>query len=345
MALEFARWIAWPRVGGAVRRWLPLLLLATLLIAAACADDDDGRDATSTPVPTATAAEGSAATPAATSEPEATPITLIDPTGAEVTLEGPPERIGSFSPAVTEILFAIGAGDAVVVVDRFSNFPEAAAELPMLSAFPELNVEALLAHDPQLVVLTGGNQGEAEQLRQLDTPVLFLDGATSIEGIYTHIDLLGQATGHRSEAEALVAQIRARIDELETALAAVDEGPTVYYELDPGLFTVGPGSFIAELLTILKVRNIAADAESPFPLITAEAIIDASPEVVILADAQFGETAEAVSARPGWDAIAAVRENRIIEIEDADIVSRPGPRVGEALAVLARLLYPELEIP
>lgn len=338
MALNFARWAHWSRVSSAAGRWLPILLFATLLIAAACGDDDGG-DATSTPQPTATAA--TTATAAATP----TPITLVDPTGVEVTLEAPPERIASFSPATTEILFAIGAGDAVVVVDRFSNFPADTADLPMLSAFPELNVEALLEHDPQLVILTGGNEDVAEQLRMLGTPVLFLNGATSIEGIYTHIELLGDATGRRTEADELVGQLRARIAELETVLEGVEASPTVFYELDPTLFTVGPGSFIDDLLTILGVQNIAAEAASPFPQITAEAIIDANPEVIILADAQFGETAEAVSGRPGWDAISAVQNGRIIEIEDADIVSRPGPRVAEALAVLARLLYPEVEIP
>ncbi len=298
-------------------RWLPLLLLATLLIAAACGDDDDA--------PTA--------------------IRFVDPSGVEVTLEAPPERIASFSPAATEILFAIGVGDAVLAVDAFSNFPAATADLPMLSAFPELNVEALLVHDPQLVILTAGNEGEAEQLRGLDIAVVFLDGATTIDGIYGHIRILGQATARNDEAEALVDGIASRIVELEAALADVDQGPTVFYELDPSLFTVGPGSFIHDMLTILKVQNIAADAASPFPQITAEAILDANPEVVILADAQFGETAEAVSGRPGWDAISAVQNGRVLEIEDADIVSRPGPRVGEALAVLARLLYPEVAIP
>ena len=302
-----------PRLLG---RWPLLLLAAVLLIGAACGDDDSG---------------GS--------------ITLIDPTGAEVTLDGPPERIASFSPAATEILFAIGAGDAVVAVDAFSNFPAETADLPQISAFPELSIEAILEHDPQLVILTAGNESEAERLRMLDTPVVFLDGATTIEGIYTHIRILGEATGRSEAAESVVADITSRIAGVEAALAGVGAGPTAFYELDPTLFTVGPGSFIQDLLTILKVQNVAADAESPFPQITAEAIIEASPEVVILADAQFGETAEAVSQRPGWDAISAVQNNRIIEIEDADIVSRPGPRVGEALAVLARLLYPELNIP
>ncbi len=325
-------------------RWLPLVLLATLLIAAACGDDDDASsEATNPPVPTATVA--ATESPEPTSEATPTPITFVDPSGVEVTLAAPPERIASFSPAATEILFAIGVGDAVVAVDAFSNFPAATADLPMLSAFPELNVEALLVHDPQLVILTAGNEGEAEQLRGLDIAVVFLDGATTIDGIYGHIRILGQATARNDEAEAVVAGIASRIAELVAALADIDQGPTVFYELDPSLFTVGPGSFIHDMLTILKVQNIAADAASPFPLITAEAILDANPEVVILADAQFGETAEAVSSRPGWDAISAVQNGRVLEIEDADIVSRPGPRVAEALAVLARLLYPDVEIP
>ena len=179
----------------------------------------------------------------------------------------------------------------------------------------------------------------------MGTSVVFLDGATTIDGIYTHVRLLARATGNVLAGEAVVQAMMARIAAIEAALEDVEAGPSVFYELDPALFSVGPGSFIQDLLTILKVDNIAADAGSPFPQITAEAIIEANPEVVILADAQFGETADAVAERPGWDAIAAVQNGRVLEILDADIVSRPGPRIGEGLALLASLLYPEVAIP
>jgi iron complex transport system substrate-binding protein len=340
------RWAAALAPPKALARWSVLALLLAVLVIAACGGDDDDA-AAGTPTAEATLAATDTPTAAPTpDEPEsAFPLTFVDPSGVELTLEAAPERIASFSPAATEILYAIGAGDAMVATDSFSNFPAATETLPKISTFPAVSVEAILEHDPQLVVLTAGNEAEAEQLRSLGTPVVFLDGATTIDGIYTHVRVLALATGNVEAGEAVVEGMMARIAAIEAALENVEAGPSVFYELDPTLFSVGPGSFIQDLLTILKVDNIAADAGSPFPQITAEAIIEANPEVVILADAQFGETAEAVAKRPGWDAIAAVQNGRVLEILDADIVSRPGPRIGEGLALLASLLYPEIEIP
>jgi iron complex transport system substrate-binding protein len=134
--------------------------------------------------------------------------------------------------------------------------------------------------------------------------------------------------------------MQGRIDDIQERLAAVGQGPRLFHEVDNQLYTVAPNSFVGSLYTILKAQNIAAGAAEAFPQLSQEAIIEADPEVIILADVAAGESAETVKARPGWGSISAVSNNRIYVV-DPDIMSRPGPRLVDALETLAKLLYPE----
>jgi len=116
----------------------------------------------------------------------------------------------------------------------------------------------------------------------------------------------------------------------------------VFWELDAMLYTGGKDSFVDGLITLAGGDNVGRRLEGEWPQFNLEALIEADPEVIVLADHAFGETAEQVKARPGWSAITAVKENRLIEVEDINLVSRPGPRVGEAVEYIARALHPDL---
>jgi len=170
--------------------------------------------------------------------------------------------------------------------------------------------------------------------------VFFNQEPDSLEGVLRNVRLLGSMTGRTAEAEALAKQMQARIDAVTSKLADVQQGPTVFYELSDSLFTAAPHTFIGGMLTALKARNIAQGAASPFPQLTAEAVIAAGPEVILLADHQYGGAPEQVKARPGWSSIPAVRNNRLHPV-DPDVVNRPGPRIVEGLELMARLLYPD----
>ena len=162
----------------------------------------------------------------------------------------------------------------------------------------------------------------------------------SVEAVFDQIRLLGQITDHMQEAEDLVAEMQERVDAIEEALADVEQGPRIFHEVDATLYTAAPGSFVGGLYKILKAQNIAAGAGQPFPQLTQEVIIERDPEVIILADGAYGESPDTVKGRAGWGNISAVRNDRIFVI-DPDIVSRPGPRLVEALEALAVFLYPE----
>ena len=267
------------------------------------------------------------------------PLQMEGDAGQTVFLEAPPSAIASLSAGHTEILYALGAGDQIVAADNTSDCPQAATLLPQVDAFSP-SVESIAALEPDLVIIFFDPGGLQDALGGIGIPVLFLASPASVEGVFDQIDLLGRVTGHPNDADDLIADMQERVDAISERLADVDQGPRVFHELDSTYFTAGPGSFLGDLYDLLKARNIAEPTRQPFPQMSAEAIIEADPEVIILADEDAGESPETVAARPGWDSISAVQNGRV-HIVDPDIFSRPGPRLVKALETLARLLYPE----
>ncbi|MEZ4553858.1 MAG: ABC transporter substrate-binding protein [Dehalococcoidia bacterium] len=306
-----------------------LALACASLVLVACGDDDAPGDAT-TPTAAAATASGGAGFPR----------TITDSSGAAVTLASQPRRIVSLSPAATEILFAIGTGDRVVGSDAFSNYPDAAGQTEKLD-YSKPDPEAALALDPDLVIMVTRQQEQVRQFRDLGMTVLYFEEAETVEGVYESISLLGELTGRDSEAAQVVAGMRQRVDALTSKLAGVAVGPRVFYEITTDLYTVSDDTFIGSMLALLKAKNVAAGASSKFPQLTAEAVIAADPEVVLLADAKFtNENLETVAARPGWANMSAVRDRRVVAIDD-DIASRPGPRIVDAMEAIAKALYPD----
>jgi iron complex transport system substrate-binding protein len=171
--------------------------------------------------------------------------------------------------------------------------------------------------------------------------VLLLDEPGSVRGVLERIRVLGQITGHPEEAHALAASLDERVRAITDRIASVTSGPRVYHEIDPKLYSAGPSSFVGDLYTLLKAQNIAPAGSNSFPQLTAEAIIRADPEFIILGDGLFpGGTPEEVKRRPGWSTISAVKTDRVYPVDD-NAVSRPGPRVVDGLEQVARLLYPD----
>ena len=313
---------------------LTVALLGMLLFGA-CGGDSEV-------TPTATPTSAVSATPTATATVEAMPATVMetDSSGVEVTLDGPAQRIVSHSPGVTEILFAIGAGGQVVAADEFSDFPEAAAALPKVT-YTAPDPEQDLSFAPDLVILSSNQEQSVGQFRSLGIPLFYLREPEDLDGVAESIRLLGRLSGHDTEAEALASDVEARLAAVTRTLDGVEAGPRVFWELDSTLYTVSPDTFIGAALQLLKAQNISAGASSPYPQLTAEAVVAADPEVILLADAQWGVTVESVGERPGWAGMTAVVQGRIYPV-DEDTMSRPGPRIVEGIEALAALLYPEL---
>jgi iron complex transport system substrate-binding protein len=232
------------------------------------------------------------------------------------------------------MLFAIGAGDQVIAVDNFSNYPpEAAAKMTELSAF-EPNVEAIAGYEPDLVATDGTNAALLEQLDRLGIAHWEGPVAITLDDAYAQIEQLGAMTGHVAESAELVADIQADIAEVIATLPLLDAPLTYYHELDSSYFSATSDTFIGFVYSQLGLQNIADQVETsagPYPQLNAEFIISADPDLIFLACTKYcGETAETVAARDGWGAIKAVSTGGVVEMDD-DIASRWGPRVVDYL--------------
>jgi iron complex transport system substrate-binding protein len=305
----------------------PLAALAAVLLALAlvsCGGDDD--DIAAAPSTSSAATETTAA--------PAFPVT-VEADNGPVTLAEEPDAVVSLSATATESLFAIGAGDQVIAVDDQSNYP---AEAPVtdLSGF-QPNVEAIAGYEPDLVVAAYDPGGLVDGLEKLDIPVLLQDAAPDLEAAYEQIETLGAATGNVDGATEVVESMRSEIEELASSATGA-AGATVYHELGPDFFTATSDTFIGSVYELLGLENIADEAgdeaSGGYPQLTAEFIVDANPDLIVLADTKCCEqTAATVAKRPGWKQIDAVAAGHVVEADD-DVASRWGPRTVDFVELI-----------
>lgn len=286
-----------------------------------------------TPAPTAVPPTPTAAAPAF-------PVTITDDDKRTVTIAAEPKRIVSLVPSMTEVLFALGLGDRVVGNTTFCDYPEEAKSKEKVGEFAKIDLEKVVGLSPDLVLATSLHyQTVAPALRERGVTVAVFE-ATSVEGVLAQILTIGRLTGRTKEAEALVQSMRARLDAVAAKVVQAPK-PRVYWELDALLYSVGKGSIIDDMITRAGGDNIGRSLAGEWPQFNMEALVAADPEVIFLADHDFGETAAKVASRAGWSGITAVKQGRIVEIDDINLVSRPGPRIVEAVEYIAKALHPD----
>jgi iron complex transport system substrate-binding protein len=248
--------------------------------------------------------------------------------------------IVSMSPTATETLFAIGAGDLVVAVDDQSTYPPE-APLTDLSGFGP-SVESIAAYEPDLVVMWFDPGDVRAGLEALGVEVLFQPAPVTMSDVYGQIEELGAATGRSAEAAELVAEMQTRFDELVADAPAPETPVSYYHEVDNTYYTVTSATFYGELYGLFGLDNVAdpADADGSafgYPQLSEEFIIDADPDLIFLADVEFGENAATVAARPGWGTLSAVRNGGVVEL-DGEIAGRWGPRLVDYAETIAAAL-------
>ena len=268
------------------------------------------------------------------------PLT-ISSGGYSTTIAKKPTRIISLSPSATESLFEIGAGKQVLAVDSLSNFPKS-APITQLSAF-EPNVEAIAALKPDLVVLSVDAMKSLvvkEALEKLKIPVLMEKAPETLAQAYKEIEVLGEVTDHTSEAKKVTFKMAALIKSIINRTKKTVK-ITFFHELDNTLYSVTSDTFIGKVYKDFGLVNIAdkaAGADSyGYPQLSAEYLLKADPDVIFLADAEYGESAATVKARAGWSGITAVTKKNVFALPN-DIPSRWGPRLVDFYRYVAACL-------
>ncbi|MEU6644182.1 ABC transporter substrate-binding protein [Saccharomonospora sp. NPDC046836] len=304
------------------RRARLLALLPPLLALAltGCAD----REAAAPAAPSATASEF--------------PVELRPENAPAVTIGERPERIVSLSPSTTETLFAVGAGEQVVAVDSASTYPEQAPK----TSLSGLNVdpEAIASHNPDLVIVESDLDGKlAGSLAKTGITTLVLPAPATLDAAYGQFELVGKATGHPEQGADLARRTKEEIGKLVADVPKPSEPLSYYHELDPTLYSATSATFIGQVYSQFGLTNIAdqgdPNALGGYPQLSAERILQADPDLIFLADSQCcGQNAQTVAERPGWSTLSAVKQGRVVAIDDS-IASRWSPRLVELASAVA----------
>jgi len=248
-------------------------------------------------------------------------------------------RIISLSPTITEDLFAIGAGKQVVAVDQDSNYPARAPRTSLSGYTP--NVEAIAGYHPDLVLISFNPQGFADQLRKLGIKVVMEPASANLTQVYRQITGLGRLVGHEAGAASVVRRMRRRMAKIVASVPGGRRHLRVYHELDQTYYSATSKTFIGSIYKLFGFSNIAdgpgQSAGTQYPQLSEEYILEANPQIIVLADTKCcGQSESTVAGRPGWNTIAAVEHHRVVGVND-DIASRWGPRIVEFAAKVAQV--------
>lgn len=265
-------------------------------------------------------------------------IVLIDQMGMKVDLAQPARRVVSLAPNVTEMMYALDAGGLLVGRTTYCDYPPAAARIESMGDMLTLDYERIVAARPELLLMTyAGNQlSNYEKLRGLGLQPFVLHDST-IADVLDDIGIVGRLIGREERARRVAGDLRRTLDSIR-ARAAGRPAVAAFIVIDRSpLMTVSRG-FIDEMLTVAGGRNIAAGGLTAYPKYSREELLRQDPEVIILPTYAPGMLEALLTSYPEWKSLRAVRNKRVYEIP-ANIVMRPGPRIGQGLAALYEALH------
>jgi iron complex transport system substrate-binding protein len=271
---------------------------------------------------------------AAFAQPQLQPITIRDDRGTEHHFAAPPQRIVTMLPSLTELAWVLGAGPRLVGVDRFSNWPAEVVKLPHLGGLEDAQIEAIAALKPD-VILASTSSRAVERLDALGFTVVRLKSESHAD-VRRTLELVARLLGTPDEAPRVWARIEREIAAAAARVPAALRGRRVYFEIGGGPYAAGTQSFIGETLARLGLVNIVPAELGPFPKLNPEFVVRARPEIIMGVQREQA----ALTQRPGWAALPAVRERRLCGFESGpyEVLIRPGPRMGEAAGLLAQCL-------
>jgi len=266
----------------------------------------------------------------------AAPVRLLDDAGQALVFERPPQRIISLSPHLTELLFAVGAGEQVVGVDSASDYPQAAQTLPRVGDYSRINHERILALKPDLVIVwMGGNRAaDIHALKQMGLPVLQTQ-ATRLDDVARLLRLIGQASGHAGDGAAAALNFSKQLAMLQVPAGHAPPLAVFYQVWDRPLMTVGGTHWISDALVLCGARNIFADLDALSPVVSLEAVLRRAPALIV-------SGSDAPDMRLQWQRFAslpAVKNQAFVRV-DADRLHRLTPRLVEGVAELCAAVGP-----
>ena len=260
-------------------------------------------------------------------------ITVVDDSGTTVVLAEPAGKIVSLSPHLTELLFSLGVGDRIEATVDFSDYPEAALNIPRLGNAFSVSVEAVIEQSPDLIVawMTGGNHRTFEQLRALGYPV-FVNEASSLVGIAVAVQQLGILVGKPERGLELAENFRVDLERLRQSSSGAGS-PKVFFQIsDAQLYTVNSQHLIGQAIEVCGAENIFSDVEFLVPMVSYESLVERNPDVLVVS-----------SPYPGYKSAWDDRWNDLgwggrVRTIDASLITRPSLRMLEGIKMLCETL-------
>ncbi|MEO7971034.1 MAG: cobalamin-binding protein [bacterium] len=265
---------------------------------------------------------------------------IVDEAGRKVNLPANVDRVISLAPNLTEIVYAVGAGDRLVGNTTFCNYPAEARNVAKVGDTLQPSIERILALRPQLVLVSTASQLEAftTQLNEQHIAVYITD-PRDLEGVFHSIANVGDLLNESVAAAELVRQLRARTQTVESAVAGRPP-VSVFFQLSgQPLYTAGKTSFVTNLIERAGGHSVTADVNEAWPRLGDEAALASRPEAIIMLSGAMGATASAQVAN-AFKNSPAVKNGRVYAI-DGDLLTRPGPRLVDGLEQIARALHPD----
>ncbi|MCA1066467.1 ABC transporter substrate-binding protein [Rossellomorea aquimaris] len=307
------------------KTWVIRLLLSAILVAfTGCSNGEEGTS-----------------TIEVTSPNESYSVT--DDRGEEIRFEKIPETVVSLQPSNTEILFALGAGDKVVGTTEFDNYPEEAKEIKRVSDSMTVNAEEVIALKPEVVIAyTTGDDAGVKQLEEAGLTVFVIQSAQTFDDVYGDIEQISKVMGVEEKGAELVEGIKEQISAVKEKVSTLKEREPVYFEISPSpdIYTAGAETFQQEILETAGVENIFKEQKG-WVKVGEEEIIKRNPNTILTTVGYVDEPTVEIKSRESWKDINAVKNDQV-HFLDSDIMSRPGPRIGEAVELTAETVYPHL---
>ena len=271
---------------------------------------------------------------------------VTDREGTEVNIPTKIEKIISTAPSNTEVLMALGLGDKLVAIDKYSTDIEGInTELPQID-FLNPDAETIIGLEPDIVIASGHNKTDSVEdpfkaISEAGIPVVYIPSSDSIDGIYKDIEFIADVVNERSKGKEIVDDMKAQVEEIKAIGDTITDKKSVYFEISPApyLSSFGKSTFLNEMIEIIGAKNIFENEEgwvSP----TAEAIIDANPDVIITNAGYMENPTEEIKSRDAWENINAIKNNEVYLV-DQNASSRPSQNVIKALEQMAKAVYPE----
>ncbi|MFJ7850881.1 ABC transporter substrate-binding protein [Peribacillus sp. NPDC097206] len=306
--------------------WIALLMVALFLTGCALNDDQKSIEKKD---------------PATTEEVKS--YTVTDDSGKEITFDKVPETVVSLQPSNTEILYALGVGNKVIGATDFDNYPEEAKDVERVSDSMTINSEKIISLKPDAIIAyTIGDEAALKPLEDAGIPIFIIKSAVTFDDVYSDIDQIAKVMGVTDQGDDLVKNIKKQIKDVEEKVASVDSKEKTYFEISPSpeIYTAGAETFQQEILASAGIENIFADQKG-WAKIADEEVVKRNPDAIITTVGYVDNAVDEIKSRKGWKDVSAVKEDQVYQLSE-DVMSRPGPRIGEAVELTAKTIYPQL---